>query len=376
MDYRSFAPGALNNNPTPPPVLLPEGPKHLPKLVTLVVLFLSLGLASYAGILYWQEQKLGEDYTVQFTPRIDPTADWKTYTNVSLGFSVQYPLNLVPTLELNDQYNRLTSFGSSKTNTTFEVRLQKDTDSDLGIRYGFLGAKVISSNIKLGGIVGFQAVSTTGYCDGPGCGKPYVVFATRYGGDVYHLIFYGNTTVSTEENQILSTFKFTDSVDTSTWKTYTNTQYGFEFKYPPYSEVNLMEDRMIDQGYTSWRFDGPGIVGVHLFIYKKGYEKEGCYGNTIFKTIFLNDGKAIPICLGYILGDKRLPSYYSDIPFGDTGTYGEFQSSSTAADEDSLSEQFLEQILSTFKFIDNISDDVPGSGAVFPFEPDIGIPEP
>ena len=38
-------------------------------------------------------------------------------------------------------------------------------------------------------------------------------------------------------NQILSTFKFTDSssqssADTSTWKTYTDTALGFSFKYP------------------------------------------------------------------------------------------------------------------------------------------------
>jgi hypothetical protein len=34
-------------------------------------------------------------------------------------------------------------------------------------------------------------------------------------------------------NQILSTFKFTGSTaDTSTWKTYTNTKYKFEFRYP------------------------------------------------------------------------------------------------------------------------------------------------
>jgi hypothetical protein len=44
-----------------------------------------------------------------------------------------------------------------------------------------------------------------------------------------------NVLDKTEEkilNQILSTFRFLDEVDTSTWQTYTNEEYGFEFKYP------------------------------------------------------------------------------------------------------------------------------------------------
>src|SRR3989338_3150134 len=37
--------------------------------------------------------------------------------------------------------------------------------------------------------------------------------------------------------EVISTFKFIDSIDTSTWKTYRNEEYGFEFKYPGGWEV-------------------------------------------------------------------------------------------------------------------------------------------
>ncbi|MEK7217417.1 MAG: hypothetical protein AAB374_03030 [Patescibacteria group bacterium] len=213
MDNTSFAPGNNSiNNSVPPPTQQYSAPEHkhfLNKkfIITFVVLIL-LGVGAYAGIWYWENQQTAQEVAPTFTPRADVVSDWKMYTNVSLGFSIQYPTNLTPTLEINDQYNRLTSFGPSKTNTTFEVRLQKDTDPSMGIKYGFLGSEVTSTNIKLSGINGYEAISKTGYGDAGSQGQPYAEFAARHNGDVYHLIFYGDSVVSAEENQILSTFKF------------------------------------------------------------------------------------------------------------------------------------------------------------------------
>jgi hypothetical protein len=89
MDYRSFTPGASSDSPTPPPMMLPEPPKHLPKIITWVVLVLFLGLAVYVGVLYWQNwQVVGEEYPVSFTPR--PVSQ-EIYRNDEYGFSIALP---------------------------------------------------------------------------------------------------------------------------------------------------------------------------------------------------------------------------------------------------------------------------------------------
>ena len=197
--------------PTPAPVpinpvtVMPSVPKKGMSLwpVLIIALLAAYSIyASYSGMWPFAAK-------VAVSPTPDVTAGWKTYTNANLGFSIEYPESIMPTLELNDQYNRLTTFGASEANTTFEVRLQKDTDPKIGVAYGFLGSTVMSKNVPFGGVVGYEAVSATGYGDAGVQGLPYVEFGARKNGDVYHVIFYGDATMSEQENQILSTFKLT-----------------------------------------------------------------------------------------------------------------------------------------------------------------------
>ncbi len=138
----------------------------------------------------------------------DEMADWKTYRNEGLGFSIRYPNNIMPTFELNDQYNRLVAFGSSQKENLFEVRLQRGDIVDMGVLYGFLGAKIVSKDVKLSGVPGFLSVSETGYGDVGVQGRPYVVSAAKHDGNFYHVIFYGDTELDKTEQMILDSFKF------------------------------------------------------------------------------------------------------------------------------------------------------------------------
>lgn len=138
----------------------------------------------------------------------DEASAWKTYTNKYLGFSIKYPTDAPPTLELNDENNRLTIFGKTP-GRVFEVRLQEDIDKSMGVKYGYLGAEVTSTNTILGGIKGYTAISTTGYADMEAKGIPYVEVGAKKGLNFYHLIFYGDATLSKEEKSIIESFSFT-----------------------------------------------------------------------------------------------------------------------------------------------------------------------
>lgn len=138
--------------------------------------------------------------------------DLTLYTNRELGFSIQYPHDAVPSLELNDQINRLTGFGRLP-GKYFEVRLdQYPTQSD-ELLQTFLDGRVVSRDIKLGGVTGIEGVNPVGYVDGVGAGQrgtPFVDFAARHNGNVYRLIFYGDGDLSSEEAAIKSSFQFID----------------------------------------------------------------------------------------------------------------------------------------------------------------------
>ncbi len=241
MDNTSFAPGnnSINNSvPLSTPEYSAPGPKHLPKLVTWVVLILALGFVGYAGIWYWQDQQVGEDYPVLFTPRpTDPTADWKTYTNTQYGIEIKYP-------PVNNDFNPVSNIG---------VDLLDDTPPEYGPGAFWIGVSQKiwhdrlenKSKYKVGDAcspLGEQETQCTVLSLNPYAMLIKVNWAEPINFQYSLLILTDKFEVTIGPlsrdvqnetfDQILSTFKFIDSADTSTWKTYTNTQYGFGIKYP------------------------------------------------------------------------------------------------------------------------------------------------
>lgn len=103
------------------PYNLPHKPQHfMTKKITIVLIFFLLfSLASLIGALYvinLEEQSISEGrqqnkipsrrVSSTPTPTPDPTATWKTYQNNTLGFSLRYPSEEFPLIDVNqDQLN-------------------------------------------------------------------------------------------------------------------------------------------------------------------------------------------------------------------------------------------------------------------------------
>ncbi|OGM97971.1 MAG: hypothetical protein A2735_02275 [Candidatus Yanofskybacteria bacterium RIFCSPHIGHO2_01_FULL_41_21] len=221
MDNTSFAPGnnSINNSAPPltPQYSSPE-PKHLPKLVTWVVLILALGFVGYAGIWYWQDQQVGEDYPVLFTPRPsatpDPTADWKTYTNTQYGFEFKYPNDFVITESSTADTNPNTRI--------YIVNIKKQLEGDEYQKISFSYSPQI--NLELSSEPSYKPEGPPAYIGGatwdtdrfndgsPGQGALYdsLLIDTEYGGKFYSITLYPNDgpEINPAFEEILATFKF------------------------------------------------------------------------------------------------------------------------------------------------------------------------
>lgn len=150
------------------------------------------------------------------------TAGWKVYTSDTYGFSFQYPD--VSNLSILKDGSIMIDQGTYgdiliKIPHVFGTPGYPDTFNDLKNR--FSGAGYNEADISVGKIQGIRVSSSQI-------------------GDIVYIPFSGNKIFEIDGNfknpvfnQLLSTFKFTNSTDqTAGWKTYTNSNLGISFQYP------------------------------------------------------------------------------------------------------------------------------------------------
>lgn len=93
----------VKTSPSPPPVFNIEKPKPKFSVFIIIVIILFLLITGGAAGFYFVKQKSSNPVvTTTPTPTVsnpspvpDPTADWKTYANTQLGFSVRYPADIL-----------------------------------------------------------------------------------------------------------------------------------------------------------------------------------------------------------------------------------------------------------------------------------------
>lgn len=241
------------NNPPQPPPATPQPPltqpimsspiKYNNPVLMMIILLLALGVAGFFAYQNWQlKQQIAQVQpapTTLITPTTtaDPTTNWKIYTNQKLGFTIKYPPTVIITRELNDEFNRATEFKGSE--ISFEVMLRKTGAISLN-NYYYMDSPILQKAFLDGNnanVYAYNAVNNTCVNDesGPSCPTSFIAYVAENGPNIYHISFYGDDKLSPLENQILSTFKFTNqnqTVTTNDWKTYSNKILKYTIKYP------------------------------------------------------------------------------------------------------------------------------------------------
>ncbi|KKR02565.1 MAG: hypothetical protein UT29_C0001G0045 [Candidatus Yanofskybacteria bacterium GW2011_GWA1_39_13] len=242
MDYQSFQPNPPGSQMSEQ---IPSVHKNFtPKFAGIVVGLLVLGGVAY-GIWWWGNK------SSQFAT--DETSNWKTYTNILYGYSISYPPNyLITTTDYcgNDGCEL-----RQPTSSSYEVTIERPTEASVSneakrdvlmISLNKKGQEYFSvapgeRSLDFGG---YQAKIVEGIA-GELQTKSLVIDRKDY---IFHISADYNQNNGGVSFDILSTFRFIDSADTSTWQTYHNEEYGFEFKYPKDWRVDTFSSLNFNEG--------------------------------------------------------------------------------------------------------------------------------
>lgn len=173
----------------------------------------------------------------------DETSNWQTYTNEEYRLEVKYPNNISVSAGERTDNSLEVLFGSG-----YSLRvLITPTDAKSVREFSWLN----SQQTTLGPYEAIESFSDTP----PFNSRTYSLIYNRRLYELYGQI-YGEGDMITL-SQILSTFRFIDPADTSSWQTYTNEEFGFEVKYPSTLAVREYESTGQDQ-FISFSNDTTG----------------------------------------------------------------------------------------------------------------------
>ena len=344
----SFTPSEQN------PIVIDH--KHRPILGG-AFLIIALALSILAGRLlfanYWPNTDEPMVVTTQ-TPTASVAgvpADWKTYTNTQYGFELKYPVNLelyekkqstfvsliIDTPELIDQIKRIEEGpGGGAPLPTFLLTVSYDPDGKLRVESKCPtledGKSSTATQVTIGGVQALQCVDLARVAHNSERG-PWLTTTFRNG--PYHLWFSSGNYSDNEKqtyDQILSTFKFIEptSAVPADWKTYTNTQYGFEFGYPVGGQVDELDSKIVIFSDAKNREVGGGVSTIIVWQSPTDTISRGAKTTFAGKTAYK---EVVPGEIGNNFSRIVVPLGRNDIVI-----------------DSPLNNTSLDQILSTFKF--------------------------
>ena len=135
-----------------------------------------------------------------------------TYNDPRLGLEIKVPSGAIIGREPNKSSINITN----PPNVNLDISVSNPhwgEENEVGLFKGFplFFDQEVSSTTTINGKEFGVFINPHGYCDGPGCGTPYIHYKVLNDNKYYNLTFYGDAEMDEMETEILNSLKFTDS---------------------------------------------------------------------------------------------------------------------------------------------------------------------
>lgn len=202
----------LNTNQEPVQAEAPQdkdAPRSNPlsnKFLWLGIVVILLAVLSVGGYFVLNNNKKVAEVVPTATPTpVDETANWKTYMNSKYGFEFKYPDNWTLSEENSSTANYIYLKNGDEKLTFEVVNSSKDN---------LLSSKPTTKSVEFNSIL-WNYHESFKYCDAGECGKTSPAYTAKKGNLLITFTLSTMTKVTNVPEQILSTFKFTNSESNS-----------------------------------------------------------------------------------------------------------------------------------------------------------------